>query len=1213
MSGCCGQGPVIISGGAAATPRVDVEAVLLCDVLADGAVAATVLVEPIYDTSSGARIGTRIVDPSTGADYVPTGVLGPCSANGPCRDNAVLLLCDTTGEGTVIGPPTSAVAALTDVQQTYPAGYEYQQEPNSTEAFASQTALFGNESLTGRVYRRATATLTATDQPCPESVPTVTATFHVRLGGTVPVVGDPGQFRLMDGAVPSSDYSEPGATVVTSAAPPADTPVGWEGDLTVTGPVDPAALAAGQVFLDLALNTADSSQAPGATPLWIIESFSYSAEWSGCPTASGSVVTPFLRHITTDCETGTVTATVDTAMDGTTPYTATGTVGQCPAASGCEQPTTPTATVGLCLADGSPIAVTVVRDCAGAVTSEGWLNLTTGAYSAGAPPTGTMACGDARTITVSGTFCDVDGATGDVLGLVLVEYTYDDTGAISAVRLVDAVTGGTYTPTGTVTVCPAGVEQPDQDLVLLCDIASDGTATPFVRDYRRDENGAIVGYTDYAPDGAAYAPTGTVGVCGPDVCTNTTSVLLCDAPADSTVTVMPTITDGTPADVAQTQFQALPGPYTSLWSGGSLAFPADPGPAQSHRMAVGQLLANPAGCDGASGTLTVSVRVTQNGPGTGQLWDGALRLFRGTTLLGDDPVMLYAPPGHVQTLTLSTPITAADLAAGDIRVALALETFHGTPKAWTADQFTATVELEGCDVTAATQFLRHIVTDCQTGAVVSQTDTTLDGDPYTVTGDVAQCQPVTAPADCRDCEQLILCDLTDGADPYPFMRTVCRDCAGAVVSVLDTELNGAAPYTPTGTVGTCATDCETAAVQTFRLCDLNPAVEPNDEGLRCAVPFLRHFTYGCDGTATFHDTEMDGSTPYTPMEVVDCGDSPPSLREQVWNTVSVAADPSDATGATFIYTVANSENPAQTGTVKMTASKAPDGGCGTSPTAPVWNAGVTFVFEPDATVMALASVLRVDAIDWDPWEDKFIPSGGPSSGGTWPIPDRVESDLGFSNVSATRWHSDAANNNGRFYFSGPPAAVAMGNRNDGGGLACVAPAFGFTTLVPGPPCGIADTCAKQVIERCGCDDTNGDGLGDVQYVELWAIDPCGGDAPAPLGTYLDGDLTQPYTPVAPVECTAAETLPGPLSTGVRAVTGTAVQDIAATFPGAQSVTLTVLADAVNVTMSDGAAVPIPAGITMTWSVAQDADTSLAAASFAGATAAASYLLNWTYR
>ncbi|MFE7352429.1 hypothetical protein ACFU8Q_04315 [Streptomyces sp. NPDC057543] len=58
--------------------------------------------------------------------------------------------------------------------------------------------------------------------------------------------------------------------------------------------------------------------------------------------------------------------------------------------------------------------------------------------SAGAPPAGTIACGDSRSIQVSGTFCDVDPDTGDVLGLVLVEYSYAADGSIAAVRLVDA-------------------------------------------------------------------------------------------------------------------------------------------------------------------------------------------------------------------------------------------------------------------------------------------------------------------------------------------------------------------------------------------------------------------------------------------------------------------------------------------------------------------------------------------------------------------------------------------------------------------------------------------------------------------------------------------------------------------------------------------------------------------------------------------------------
>ncbi|MFI1956952.1 hypothetical protein ACH46L_03425 [Streptomyces althioticus] len=205
----------------------------------------------------------------------------------------------------------------------------------------------------------------------------------------------------------------------------------------------------------------------------------------------------------------------------------------------CESPTQPVATVGLCLADGTPIAVTVVRDCAGTVTSEGWIDLTSGTWNAGPPPAGTIACGDSRSIQVSGTFCDVD-PMGGVLGLVLIEYSYAADGSIDAVRLVDAVTGDTYTPQGEVTTCPASVDAPERDLVQLCDIVNDASGalvpTPFVRDFQRDQTGRITGHTDYTLDGQPYTPTGTVGLCQPEPdepCASTVTVLrLCDLDPD---------------------------------------------------------------------------------------------------------------------------------------------------------------------------------------------------------------------------------------------------------------------------------------------------------------------------------------------------------------------------------------------------------------------------------------------------------------------------------------------------------------------------------------------------------------------------------------------------------------------------------------------------------------------------------------------------------
>ncbi|MFJ5890284.1 hypothetical protein [Streptomyces californicus] len=588
------------------------------------------------------------------------------------------------------------------------------------------------------------------------------------------------------------------------------------------------------------------------------------------------------------------------------PYTVAGALGPCPTSSDCAEETTPTATVGLCLADGTPIAVTIVRDCTGAVTSEGWIHLRTGAYSAGAPPAGTVACGSSQSVQVSGTFCDVD-ADGEVVGLVLIEYSYAADGTIDAVRLVDAVTGDTYTPTGTVTTCPAGVEQPERDVVQLCDTASDGTTTSFVRDYARDENGAIVGHSDYTLDGTPYTPAGTVGVC-------------------------------------------------------------------------------------------------------------------------------------------ATP----------------------------------------------------------------------------------------------------------------------------------------------------AAECEAAAVQAFRLCDLNPASAPNDDGQVCATPFLRHFVYACDGTATFHDTAMDGVTPYTPVQVVECGENPPSLREQVWNTTGIAQDP--ANPLAFTYTVANSEDPSQTGTVRMTANKAYGGGCPSTPDAPVWNGPVTFVFEPDATVLALADVLRIDALDWDAFEDKVIT----------PAPTKVESDTGHTLNPGNRWHSTLNNNTGHFYFAGPPTSVTMFNRNDGGGIACASPAFGFITLVPGPPCGVVPEVDHLIQPLCDVAPT-----GTTAFLRHWTVDNSSGLLTPIQDTALDGNTT--YTVTGTVSLCGQQT-DAPVLTGVRRVTGsTAVQNLKGEFPGLQSVSLSVLAGTVNTAGSSGTSQPMPAGISVTWSVADTDDSSLAAASFAGTSAAADYVLVWTYK
>lgn len=207
----------------------------------------------------------------------------------------------------------------------------------------------------------------------------------------------------------------------------------------------------------------------------------------------------------------------DVNLDGQTPHLVQGLVRDC-AFDPCQAGQAPLATIGLCLSDGTPIGVVVTRNCDGTIRQQGWLDLTTGVYSAGQPPVGVTACGTTRSVSTTGTWCDTDPTTGEVYGLVLVEYAYGPDGTIIVVRLVDATTGQTYVPQGTVTVCPTGEEQPDSDLVVLCETRPDGTVIRFVRDYHRNENNLIVGHTDYGLDGANYQPdpASSIGNCLPD-------------------------------------------------------------------------------------------------------------------------------------------------------------------------------------------------------------------------------------------------------------------------------------------------------------------------------------------------------------------------------------------------------------------------------------------------------------------------------------------------------------------------------------------------------------------------------------------------------------------------------------------------------------------------------------------------------------------------
>lgn len=413
----------------------------------------------------------------------------------------------------------------------------------------------------------------------------------------------------------------------------------------------------------------------------------------------------------------------------------------------CAEVCDPVTMTGLCLADGTPIGVVARRDCdTGVLTQDGWINLLTGAFTAGPPPAGAMSCSTSQSVQVSGTFCDVDG-DGDVQGLVLIEYHYAADGTIESVRLVNATTGATYVPVGTVTTCPAGADQPEQDIVVLCDVNA-GVATPFVRDYRRDENGAVIGFTNYTLAGAPYAPTGTVGVCASSVDrADAESEVLCDSTgarflrtyAYDAAGIVSGFTDRTLAGAAFAPVGAV-----------STCPVVEALPEQDLVIL----------CDvAANGTTTAFIRDVRRDS------TGAVTGVSNYTLAG----AAYAPTGTVQ-LCENRDVETSIL----------------------------------CDANG-TRFLRSYRYDATSGVVLGFTDTTLAGAAFAPVGAVAVC--TTQVATDFDFTEEVLCDVSGAGVSTPFIRRFTfNSTTGAVTTTTNLTLAGAA-YNPTGTVGVCSDCC----------------------------------------------------------------------------------------------------------------------------------------------------------------------------------------------------------------------------------------------------------------------------------------------------------------------------------------------------------------------------------------------------------------------
>ncbi|MDX3067818.1 hypothetical protein PV518_37630, partial [Streptomyces sp. ND04-05B] len=553
------------------------------------------------------------------------------------------------------------------------------------------------------------------------------------------------------------------------------------------------------------------------------------------------------------------------------------------------------------------------------------------------------------------------------------------------------------------------------------------------------------------------------------------------------------------------------GGAAALWSGGTLTIPAtDTGPGPDHvsqhlRSFAATVQADRPGCDTGTATVTASIHVERTGPddafGGNGLWD----LYVSGTSVAFDRTAQNAPVGYTDTLTLTAEVPAGDLDAGNVVLAGAFETWHTSAHVggWIIDQFTVDVVYDqtGC----ATQFLRNVTVDCETGAVTTVTDTTLDGAPYTVTGEPGQCTPAsggTVVEPCGDTELAQLCDLT--YDPQAPIPTPASD------------------FTLTGNVVTANNGTTLWFAQ---------ANQP------------------ANGIA----------------ELTVSGLLPATLYEFRFASAWIGAGGSDPANNNAIYLLELLDG----ATVLATRTRNVSNGSNVFP-------GGVLTEEPPLTFIAPATgavtIRFTDQTTGGPVNDRDL--------FLMPLEVRTAVLTVTRTPFLRRFTFDCdgiATSTQDLALDGLTPYVVEGEVGQCGG--------------DGDTSGAVTPCDVQnVIEACRCDDTDGDGVSDVEYVELLGVD-CTGTLTS-LGTYT-ADLSAEYIPVAPVDCDAG----GPGAEPAMAVQAHRVQLAvgeswsAASFPALRSVTATAHTGTGTITTVDGDSTLFQ-GESVTWAIDKDADVRL---------------------
>jgi hypothetical protein len=373
VSGCgCGQ-PVVFNNPAA-SQRLDVETLVMCDVLPDGTVAALVAVEPVYDASTGQRVATRTVDPVTGEAYTVQGELTQCPTEGGC-DSHTELLCDAPAGG---GEPVRFLRRYSyDCATGEPDGHTDLTLDGTPYTVTGTVGVCTPPQCAGCETLQLCDVLSATTGPQGVIAPAENAGSGTASSGvswSVTGDGNNGPMELeanvasadgtgywygiqtypRDSAGPQTwEFGQPstvqfsvvqvgpGSVTFSTDVIPLHLPEGYSYDaatrtLSSTSDDCPSlrtpAVATSATFLTAAPVSSMVITTPQAVPI---------CGQVGATRVGGFVLNPgpvpFLRTLCRDCATGETTVT-DTTLDGTTAYQVLGTTGACetPPGTDCE-------------------------------------------------------------------------------------------------------------------------------------------------------------------------------------------------------------------------------------------------------------------------------------------------------------------------------------------------------------------------------------------------------------------------------------------------------------------------------------------------------------------------------------------------------------------------------------------------------------------------------------------------------------------------------------------------------------------------------------------------------------------------------------------------------------------------------------------------------------------------------------------------------------